>query len=204
VTPTLRLARPDDAAAVLAIYGPVVKTSATSFELEVPSEEEIRRRIEATLERWPWLICEDEAGVAGYAYGTRHRERGAYQWSADVAVYVAPRAQSRGVGRALYGALLELLVMQGFCNAYAGITLPNPASVGLHEALGFRHLGVYRGVGHKHGRWHDVGWWHLELRPLPERPEPPSPLPTVLGTDSFGRALASASAGLARGFAARG
>lgn len=192
--PHLRLARPQDAAAVAAIYGPVVETSPTTFELEVPSAEELRRRIEETLARWPWLVCDDGAGVSGYAYATRHRERGAYQWSADVSVYVAPPAHRRGVGRALYTALLEILALQGYCNAYAGITLPNEASVGLHEAMGFRHLGVYRGVGHKLGRWHDVGWWHLALRPRPENPEPPSPLRTVAGTVGFEGALARASA----------
>jgi phosphinothricin acetyltransferase len=189
VTSRIRLARPEDASAVASIYGPVVETSPTTFEIEVPSEQEMRRRIDETLVRWPWLVFENGAGVSGYACATRHRERGAYQWSADVSVYIAPTQHRRGIGRALYTALLEILAMQGYCNAYAGITLPNTASVGLHEAIGFLHLGVYRGVGHKLGRWHDVGWWHFELRPLPERPEPPVLLRTVAGTVGFDAAL---------------
>lgn len=195
-TPKLRLARPEDAAAVAAIYGPVVETSPTTFELDVPSEPEMRRRIEDTLVRWPWLVFENGAGVSGYAYATRHRERGAYQWSADVSVYVAPTQHRRGIGRALYTALLEILGLQGYCNAYAGITLPNAASVGLHESMGFVHLGVYRGVGHKLGRWHDVGWWSCELRFRPERPEPPSLLGTVAGTVGFDAALARGRAAI--------
>lgn len=194
----LRLAHPDDADGVSAIYGPVVETSPTTFELEVPPVGEMRRRIEETLPRWPWLVAADVAGVAGYAYATRHRERGAYQWSADVSVYIAPARHRRGIGRALYTALLEILVLQGYCNAYAGITLPNAGSVGLHETMGFRHLGVYRGVGFKLGRWHDVGWWHLPLRPAPTQPEPPSPLGTVAGTLGYEAALARGRALLGR------
>jgi len=194
VTPVLRLAHPDDAAAVAAIYGPVVATSPTSFELEVPTAEEMGRRIDETLPRFPWLVLENGAGVSGYAYASRHRERGAYQWSADVSVYIAPAHHRRGIGRALYTALLEILALQGYCNAYAGITLPNAASVGLHEAMGFSHLGIYRGVGHKFGRWHDVGWWQMALRPRPEKPEPPSLLPTVKGTIGFDAALARGQA----------
>lgn len=191
---TLRLATPDDAAAVLRIYAPVVVSSATTFELEPPSEEEVRRRLADTLALLPWLVCALDERVVAYAYGARHRERGAYQWSADVSVYIEPSAHRRGIGRALYTAVLEILAMQGYCNAYAGITLPNAASVGLHEALGFRHLGIYRNVGHKLGRWHDVGWWHLELRPLPERPEPPTPLPVIERTPGVEGALARAQA----------
>lgn len=193
-----------DAPEISRIYAPYVTDHATSFELVPPDAAEMERRIGDTTARYPWVVFEHDGEVLGYAYAAAHNPRLAYQWSVNVSVYLDAGAHRRGIGRALYTALFDLLRRQGFVNAYAGITLPNPASVGLHEALGFRHLGVYRGVGHKHGRWYDVGWWHLELRPLPERPEPPSPLPTVLGTDSFGRAVASASAGLARGFAARG
>ena len=107
-----------------------------------------------------------------------------------MSVYIAADQHRRGIGRALYTALLDVLVLQGYCNAYAGITLPNSGSVGLHEALGFQHLGVYKDVGHKHGRWHDVGWWHLPLRPPPEKPEAPRPIGEVVGTAAFAAALA--------------
>ena len=108
--------------------------------------------------------------MQGYAYASRHRDRAAYQWSIDVSVYVRADAHRRGIGRALYAALLRIVVAQGFYNAYAGITLPNPASVGLHESFGFRPVGMYRRVGHKLGAWHDVGWWALDLQPRPASP----------------------------------
>ena len=194
MAPSLRLARTDDAAGVVAIYGPVVRTSATTFEVDVPAEHEMRRRIEDILSLRPWLVCEDGAGILGYAYAARHRERSAYQWSAEVSVYVAPHAHRRGVGRALYTSLFEILAQQGYCNAYAGITLPNAPSVALHEALGFSHLGIYLRVGHKMGKWHDVGWWHRELRPLPESPEQPTPLPALVGRPGIAAALARGQA----------
>jgi len=170
--PVLRLAEPADAAAVAAIYAPVVAGTAISFELEPPDSREMEARIAAALGFAPWLVCCDGGAVVGYAYAARHRERAAYRWSVDVSVYVGEGRRRGGVGRALYGSLLALLRLQGFCAAHAGITLPNAASVGLHEALGFRPVGVYRKVGFKLGAWHDVGWWQLELR---ERRGPPAP-----------------------------
>ncbi|MGH2885419.1 MAG: GNAT family N-acetyltransferase, partial [Solirubrobacteraceae bacterium] len=111
----------------------------------------------------PWLVAADEAELIGFACATRHRERAAYRWAADVTVYVTPGRQRAGVGRALYEALFERLAQQGFRMACAVIALPNDASVGLHEALGFQLVGVYRKIGWKLGAWHDVGWWQLEL-----------------------------------------
>jgi phosphinothricin acetyltransferase len=169
----LRLAEPADAAGILAIYEPIVRETATSFELEPPGEEEMRRRIQSTLERRPWLVCETGGAVAGYAYAAAHRERAAYQWSTETSVYVHPDHRRHGVARGLYTALLAALRAQGFANALAGITLPNPASVGFHEACGFQWIGVYRSVGHKLGAWHDVGWLQLWLRA--DREEPGSP-----------------------------
>lgn len=173
--PTLRVALPRDAEAVSAIYAPVVRDTAISFELEPPDSGEMRHRIEITLDRFPWLVAEKEGRVCGYAYAARHRERAAYAWSVDVSVYVADDSRRRGVGRALYAALLSVLARQGFHRAYAGITLPNASSVALHESLGFAFLGRYREVGWKLGAWHDVGWWERPLstsdgsagRPLP-------------------------------------
>jgi len=110
--------------------------------------------------------------VIGYAYGGVHLPRAAYRWSCNVSAYVAPGQARRGLGRALYGELLDLLTRQGFHSAFAGVALPNDASVGLHEAMGFRHLGTYREVGFKHGRWHDVGWWRLALAEGPPGGEP--------------------------------
>jgi L-amino acid N-acyltransferase YncA len=169
----IRLARPEDADAVAAIYRPHVEGAATSFELAAPDGAEMARRIASVLAVAPWLVSVHEDEVLGYACASRHRDRAAYQWSVDVAVYVRPDQHRRGVGRALYESLFRLLRLQGFFAAHAGITLPNPASVGLHEALGFQPIGVYPSVGWKLGGWRDVGWWQLTLQERPPTPSPP-------------------------------
>jgi phosphinothricin acetyltransferase len=178
---TIRLATEADAAQVQAIYAPYCASTPISFEAEPPSIEEMARRIRKTLERLPWLVCESGGEVLGYAYASPHRERAAYRWSVDVSVYVRAGRHRSGLGRALYAALLPMLAQLGYFNCYAGATLPNPASVGLHEAMGFRPIGVYRGVGYKQGAWHDVIWWHLPLQPLVSDPPEPRPLCEVLG-----------------------
>src|SRR5215212_239589 len=187
----IRLAAERDAEQVAAIYAPNVTDAIVSFEAEAPSAEEMRRRIEGTLERFPWLVCERHGRVLGYAYAGAHHSRAAYRWSVDVSVYVHEGAHRKGVGRALYTSLFAALKLQGFYNAYAGATLPNPASVGLHEAVGFRPVGVYRGAGYKMGAWHDVGWWHLALRERVADPDPPADLPSVLESEEWDAALAS-------------
>ncbi|MFL5824692.1 MAG: arsinothricin resistance N-acetyltransferase ArsN1 family B [Solirubrobacteraceae bacterium] len=152
-----------DAAACAEIYAPFVRDTPISFEEQPPDAAELAHRITEVSGSYPWLVAEDEGQVVGYAYAGPHRQRAAYRWAADVAVYVAPDQRRRGVGRALYEALLALLARQGIRVACAGITLPNEASVRLHEALGFQPVGVYRRIGWKAGAWHDVGWWQLEL-----------------------------------------
>lgn len=169
----IRTATPADAAAVAAIYDPIVRDTTISFETEVPGEAEMRARIEKTLTHLPWLVAQDTTGaVGGYAYASKHRERAAYQWSLDVTVYVREDLRGHGVGRALYGRLLPLLAELGYCQAFAGIALPNAGSVRLHEAVGFEAIGVYRNVGFKHGAWRDVGWWQKTLA-APDAPTPP-------------------------------
>ena len=185
----IRLATELDAEKIAAIYAPNVTDPIISFEFEPPTAAEIRRRIEATLERYPWLVCERQGRVLGYAYAGAHGSRAAYQWSVDVSVYVHENARRMGVGRALYATLFAALDLQGFYNAYAVATLPNPASVGLHESVGFRPIGVYRGVGYKMGAWHDVVWWHLPLCERVADPDPPADLPSVLGSEEWDAAL---------------
>jgi len=152
-----------DAAACAAIYAPYVRDTVISLEERVPSEGEFAQRMATTTRTHPWLVAVEDGEVVGYAYATRHRERASYRWATDVTVYVAEGRHRRGVGRALYAALFARLVGQGFRMACAGVTLPNQASVGLHEALGFQAVGVYRRIGFKFGAWRDVGWWQLEL-----------------------------------------
>jgi phosphinothricin acetyltransferase len=187
---SIRLATERDAEQIAAIYAPNVTSTVISFEFEPPSAGEMRRRIEITLERYPWLVCERQERLLGYSYADAHGSRAAYQWSVDVSVYVHEDARRRGVGRALYSSLFAALELQGFCNAYAGATLPNPASVGLHESVGFQPVGVYQGVGYKLGAWHDVGWWHLPIRERVADPDPPAELPSVVGSEEWDAALA--------------
>ncbi len=187
----IRLARPSDAPAVAAIYAPIVERTAISFELDPPSAAEMAGRIEANLRTAPWLACDQDGVLAGYAYASRHRERAAYRWSVDVSVYVRDRFRRGGVGRALYTSLLELLRLQGFHAAHAGITLPNAASVGLHETLGFRPVGVYPQVGFKLGRWHDVGWWQLPLRERRGEPAEPLAMDALRTQPGYAAALAA-------------
>ena len=170
-----------DAAACAAIYAPYVTDGVASFEEVPPSGGELAERMERYTAAYPWLVAEDDGGLAGYAYGSEHRTRAAYRWAADVTAYVAPGYQRQGVGRALYGALLGLLREQGVQVACAGITLPNHASVGLHEACGFRRVAVFPRIGFKQGAWWDVGWWELEriaaTNSRPAEPGPPAELP---------------------------
>jgi phosphinothricin acetyltransferase len=152
-----------DGAACAAIYAPFVADTPVSFEEVAPTDAEMNRRIADTSARYPWLVAEDDRGVAGFAYATAHRTRAAYRWAADVTVYLGQGRRRQGLGTRLYTVLLDLLVRQGVQVAVAGITLPNPASVGLHESLGFELVGVYRRIGWKAGSWYDVGWWQREL-----------------------------------------
>jgi len=160
----IRLAHDADAEAIAAIYRPIVETTAISFETDAPDAAEIRQRVADTLPVYPWLVCDIDGEVAGYAYATKHRVRAAYRWSVDTSVYIDEARRRLGVGRGLYQSLFAILAAQGFVNAFAGIALPNPGSVGLHEAVGFAPLGVYRRVGFKFGEWRDVGWWQLALK----------------------------------------
>lgn len=163
-----------DAAVCAAIYAPHVKGSAVSFEERAPSATEMAARIERYGAGHAWLVAERGGEVVGYAYATAFNERPAYRWSTYVSVYVAEGARGQGVGRALYVALFGRLRERGFRVACAGITLPNEASVSLHESLGFERVGVNREIGWKHGAWRDVGWWQLELAPAGEG-RPPEP-----------------------------
>jgi L-amino acid N-acyltransferase YncA len=175
----IRLATAQDGEEVAAIYRPVVAETAISFEMTLPERDEMARRIEDTLPSYPWLVCDVDGRAAGYAYATRHRIRGAYQWSVDTSVYIAQEYRRRNIGRGLYTSLFAILAAQGYFNAFAGIALPNPASVGLHESMGFEPIGVYRRVGYKLNRWHDVGWWQLTLKRHEESPKAPIDIAAV-------------------------
>jgi len=163
----IRQADEADAPALLAIYRPFVESAAVSFETAVPTAEEFATRIARAVAGWQWLVAEHEGRCVGYVYGASHRERAAYRWSVDVSVYVHADHHRQGVGRRLYLRLFEELAHKGYCNAYAGITLPNDASIALHRSVGFEFIGTFKAVGRKFGRWHDVAWFHRPLRELP-------------------------------------
>lgn len=169
----IRTACQKDAATCAAIYSPIVRETAISFELEPPNEQEMLARITKSFPMFPWLVCELDGIVVGYAYARQFRDRPAYQWSVEVSVYVAAEARGKGVGRALYVALFEILQRQRFINVIAGITLPNDASVRLHESMGFQPIGVFQKIGYKFGAWHDVGFWRLTLGEHSRDPLPP-------------------------------
>jgi phosphinothricin acetyltransferase len=188
-TRIIRLARETDAEPVRAIYAPLVRETAVSFEWQPPSVQEMGRRIASTLTGHPWLVCEDGRTVVGYAYAGPFRSRPSYQWTVEVTVYVHPDHRGRGVGRRLYRSLLECLRIQGYHTAIAAIALPNAASVRLHEALGFRPVGVFPSTGFKLGRWHDTQWWTRELQSLPIPPPTPRRLAEVADSPEFRRAL---------------
>lgn len=172
----LRPARPEDAAAIAAIYAPHVTNGVASFETEAPSAAEIVRRMAAADGMFPWLVAEEEA-VLGYAYAGAYAERAAYRWTVETTIYLADAAHGRAIGRQLYTALLDRLVAQGFTQAIAKIALPNDASIALHEKLGFRHVGTVAQTGWKRGSWVDVGLWQRGLAAAAIPPaEPLSPL----------------------------
>jgi phosphinothricin acetyltransferase len=161
-----------DAAGIAAVYRPYVTDSVASFETVAPDAADLARRMLAA-PRLPWFVACRDGVVVGYAYAGPHRARAAYRWSVDCSVYLAAGERGAGTGRALYARLLPELAPLGYVTAFAGIALPNPASVGLHTALGFTPVGVYRAAGHKSGGWHDVGWWQLPLREPPAVPAEP-------------------------------
>ena len=171
----VRVARRSDARDIADIYGPIVRDTATSFEIEPPDAPELRRRIAATLEMYPWLVYENERGLSGYAYASAFHARPAYRWAAEVSVYVRARSRRRGVGRTLLTSLLDALRRQGFFSAVALIALPNEPSVTLFSSVGFRRVGAHHAVGYKLGRWHTVGRWERSLARRVANPSEPTP-----------------------------
>lgn len=189
----IRVALVSDAESMLEIYAPIVRETPVSFELVPPSLEDYRLRVASVLETMPWVVCEEKGEILGYAYASRFRPRPAYQWTAEATVYVHPRRQRRAVGRALYTALFDGLRLLGYPSVIAVIALPNPASVALHETLGFVPVGVFQKVGYKLGRWHDVGFWQLTLQELSASPVEPRTFKELSDAPPFLAALEEAS-----------
>lgn len=179
----LRCAVAEDAKAVAAIYAPVVETTAISFEEFAPDEAEMRQRIARLGATFPWLVAESDGELEGYAYAGPHRARAAYRWSVDVSAYVREDARRRGIARKLYAGLFQILAAQGYHSAFAGVALPNAASLRLHRRTGFVEVGTYRNVGFKAGAWRDVTWLARTLRETESPPREPLPVGSIAAAD---------------------
>ena len=169
----IRVATKDDAAGMLDIYTPFILNSGITQETEAPSVDDFQQRIISNLKERPWLVCEINNEIAGYAYAGRHRDRKGYQWCTEPSVYISEKYFGVGIAKALYTALFDILKLQGYVNAYAVITLPNERSVAFHKKFGFEYLTTYKQIGYKLGQWHDVGWMQYEINPHNKNPQDP-------------------------------
>ncbi|THE66589.1 N-acetyltransferase family protein [Salinadaptatus halalkaliphilus] len=178
----IRVAEPADAAAAREIYAPFCRSTAVTFEETPPTESELADRIESTLETYPWLVCEHDGQAVGYAYASSLRKRRAYQWVAELSVYVADDARGSGVGRGLYESLFAILERQGICDVYAVTTVPNPETVAFHERLGFDRLVDFPAIGYSDDDWRDVAWWRRSIGEKSADPEPITPFVDLQST----------------------
>lgn len=160
----IRSAGRKDAAAVAAIYRPIVTGTVISFELKPPTAEEMAQRMERAGDSHAWLVADVGGAIAGYAYGKPHRPRAAYQHAVETSAYIHGDFRGRGIAGRLYEQLFRDLAGKGYFHAFAGITLPNDASVALHKSVGLTSIGCFPRVGYKLGAWHDVSWWYAEIR----------------------------------------
>lgn len=188
----IRLAVVEDANGILQIYAPFITQTVVTFECRVPQPEDFRQRIAAGLQKYPWLLCEIDGRIAGYAYAARFHEREAYDWSVTTSVYVDPRCHRQRIGRALYTALFDLLKMQGFYNVYSLVITPNPQSEGLHESFGFKTRAIFEKTGFKGGQWLDVKWYELYLREHNSPPQPFKAIGEIAASEEFSQILARA------------
>ena len=165
---SIRAATEKDIPAMLAIYAPYVENTTWSFEYDVPCSKTFTRRFYEHIDQFPWLVWEEEGTVLGYAYAGAPFGRAAYRWDAESSIYLAPQAQGRGVGRALYAALEQILIRQGYRNLYAIITAENTGSLEFHRKVGFEPMALFPDCGYKHGKWLGVAWLRKQLAPLGE------------------------------------
>ncbi len=178
-----------DSANTLDIYSYYIKNSIVSFEEVPPSPEEWDNRVHKYLKRDPWLVCRYNHVAIGYAYAAPHRGRPAYRWNRELSVYISPDFHGRNIGKALYLAIIEILQLQGYVQALAGISMPNDVSVAFHKSLGFSYIGNYPNIGYKHGKWCDVSWWYLPLGPIPDPPGPIVSFPNLVDSESVKKIL---------------
>ncbi len=170
----IRVATKDDAKGIAEIYSKIVEQTKISFETKAPTISEMEQRVESISSKFPYLVEEIDGNIAGYSYANTHRERSAYRWSCDATIYISEDFRANKIGSKLYSSLFKILTELGYYNVYAGITLPNDPSVGIHERFGFKKIAHYNNVGFKMGAWYDVGWWELSL--TNDRKTPSEPL----------------------------
>jgi phosphinothricin acetyltransferase len=178
---TIRHAKTEDAQALLTIYAPYVTDTPVTFEYEVPSLGEFTGRIQSVSADYPYLVCERDGTPIGYAYAHRYKERAAYQWDAELSVYLSGESRGRGLGKAFYAALIEILRLQNIKNVYGCVLCPNESSERLHESFGFARVGVFHSTGYKCGAWRDVVWFEKQIAPYEPEPEPFRSIQTVDG-----------------------
>ncbi len=159
----IRFAKPSDARSLLDIYAPYVENTVITFEYEVPTIEDFANRIEKTLEKYPYLVAEEDGVVVGYAYASTYYARAAYDWAVELSVYVSQDARGQGVGTELYDALEDLLDQMGYVHLLACISLPNEASLALHRKRGYQQVALFPKIGYKFNRWHDIVWLQKSL-----------------------------------------
>ena len=190
---SIRLISENDANEVLEIYKPYVLHTTVTFEYEMPPMDEFLQRIKVNITDYPWLVCLHGNKIIGYAYAGFHRYRTAYQWSCESTIYLSPEFHRRGIGRILYLTLFSLLRVQGYCNVYAGVSLPNEKSVGLHQSLGFTKIGIYKKIGYKFNKWCDVEWFQFHLQKHIDNPPLPKAIQSIVNTDKFIQILREAN-----------
>ncbi len=190
--PKIRLATPEDASEILEIYSPYIDTVVT-FEEEVPSIPDFQKRIAGILEDCPFLVCEIEGVIVGYAYASTYRERASYRWNREISVYIRDGFMRKRIAHALYHALFNILKKQNIANLLAVITLPNTGSVALHESMGFKSCAVFNKIGYKQNKWHQVGWWELFLFEENWIPKETVPFPKLQGSINLDKILKQAA-----------
>ena len=189
----IKLAEETDYAGMLKVYAPNVINTAVTFEYEVPSLEEYTERIKKISSHYACLVCVQNGEVAGYAYGSVHRVKTAYQWSTESTIYVDPKYHGQGIARILYHALLSVLELQGFINVYAGVTTPNPQSEKFHLAMGFAEIAVFERIGYKLGKWHDLKFFEMYLAEHSTNPTAPVSIDKVKDSKVFQEILDNAN-----------
>ena len=180
---SIRFARETDLPAMLAIYAPYVETTAYSFEYVPPSLEEFSARFAKYTAQFPWLVWEEAGEVLGYAYGSAPFSRAAYQWCAEVSIYLSPRIHKKGVGRAMYETMERLLDLQGYYLVYAIVTSSNEGSLAFHRAMGYRETACFPQLAYKFGGCHSVTWLEKRLKPVEYPSAPPIPITTLVKSD---------------------